>query len=291
MSRAAYPAPLQKSSSGVQQFISKHFLPQAGENRTQARASNANIESTSSGARGVGNLQTTQSSGKPFQLFVITYNSETMSMDRMTQITHTMRDMNINVACLQGTRWSVDWDLWLNGFRVFNIPAGKASSEAHAGVSIVIDQSLLVRMKVTKHIIMPHRIVNVRIHNMNQDLSFTSAYAPGDHISLAERNLVWEKLNTHLNQIPERIIKIVGIDANGHIGRDTPTPYVESKGSTRWTPNGQNLADIAQSQSMMLTNTLESCRNCTWTWQCRDGRTRNRVDYLMIPSHCISKLM
>ena len=104
-----------------------------------------------------------------------------------------------------------------------------------------------------------HRILNIRLHNKNQDISLTSAYAPGDHISQVERNIFWGKLRVHLGQVPDRVIKLVGIDANGHIGRGPPMRFVGPNGSTRWTSNGQSLADTAQSQQMMITNALEGC--------------------------------
>ena len=104
---------------------------------------------------------------KALEIKIVTYNVESMSMDRMRQITTSMRKDKYNVALLQGTRWNLDCGMWSNGYKLYSAPAGKTSTEAHAGVSIIIDELLLTNTKVTQTIIHEHRTMVVRLHNLN----------------------------------------------------------------------------------------------------------------------------
>ena len=114
--------------------------------------------------------------------------------------------------------------MWSNGYKVYNAPAGKTSTEAHAGVSIIIDESLLQSTRVTQTIIHDHRIMVVRLHNINYDIAILAAYAPGEHTNVQERSKFWTLLKNYLTKLPKNTHTFIGIDANGHIGRDTQNP-------------------------------------------------------------------
>ena len=90
-------------------------------------------------------------------------------------------------------------------------------------------------MKVTPTTVIDYRAISVRLQSANFDISITSAYSPGDHSDHKDRKAFWAKLrNDHAKQ-PSRTYQVIGIDANGHIGRDAPMPHVGNYGR----PNGQ----------------------------------------------------
>ena len=284
MSRAAEPAKLSQTRSVSQQAINRLFHHQAGENWTQAPPVPCQTSETQPVVRGPDAHQTTTSKIRSLQINMITYNAEAMSMERLRQITQCMQDENYNVACIQGTRWNVDWSMWSNGYKVFNAPAGKASAEAHAGVSIILSESILQNMKITPTTIIDYRAISIRLHSANFDISITSAYAPGDHSDHKDRNTFWTNLRNYHAKLPTRTYQIIGMDANGHIGRDSPMPHIGNYGATTWTNNGMDLADMTCALKLTATNTIQSCKNTSWTWQSRDGRARARVDYILIPT-------
>ena len=75
-------------------------------------------------------------------------------------------------------------------------------------------------------------------------MAIIAAYAPGEHTTAQEISRFWTLLKNYLTKLPNRTHTFMGIDANGHIGRDTPEPYVGNCGSTKWTHNGQEQANI-----------------------------------------------
>ena len=138
---------------------------------------------------------------------------------------------------------------------------------------------------------MEHRIMTIRISGTKYDISIKPAYAPGEHAAITERTKFWNYLNKTIAKLPHRTYKITGIDANGHIGRDPPEPYVGKCGMTRWNTNGTALANLAQATKLTTTNTMPTCKESTWTWQHRDGHSRTKIDYILIPTFGTSQII
>ena len=107
----------------------------------------------------------------------------------------------------------------------------------------------------------------------------------------SDRAKFWAYLNRTIAKLPHRTYKILGIDANGHIGRDTPEPHIGTCGSTRWNLNGTSLAEIVQANKLTITNTMPTCKDPTWTWQNRDGHSRTKIDFILIPTSGTSKII
>ena len=53
--------------------------------------------------------------------------------------------------------------------------------------------------------------------------------------------------------------------------------------------NGSGWHDLCI-KKLTATNTIQSCKNTSWTWQSRDGRARTRVDYILIPTKGLAKI-
>ena len=135
---------------------------------------------------------------------MITFNADALTMERLRQITQCLSEEKYNLACIQGTRWNVDWSMWSNGYKVFNAPAGKTSTEAHAGVSIILSESIMKHLKVTPVTVIEYRAISVRPHSANFDISITSAYSPGDHSDHKDRKAFWAKLRNYHAKQPSR---------------------------------------------------------------------------------------
>ena len=114
-------------------------------------------------------------------------------MDRLRQTTHQLRNQNYDLAMIQGTRWSLDECVWSNDYKVYSAPAAKASSEAHAGVCIIVDMKLLQHTRVTENKNLEHRIMTVRLHSQNYDMAIITPYAPGEHAREQNRTQFWTK--------------------------------------------------------------------------------------------------
>ena len=83
----------------------------------------------------------------------------------------------------------------------------------------------------------------VRFKNKAIDVTITGAYAPGDHLSRELRHRFWQNLDQSLRAIPQRRSRILGIDANGHVGRDG-VGGIGNAGQERWTNNGHEIEKL-----------------------------------------------
>ena len=128
---------------------------------------------------------------------------------------------------------------------------------------------------------MDGRILTIRLKNLAIDVTVTGAYAPGDHLPKELRQKFWATLERNMRSIPQRCSRIMGIDANGHVGRDG-IGGIGTAGQERWTNNGHELERMTNNSRMVALNTLNNCKNPKWTWQKRDETGRGRIDYLLI---------
>ena len=140
--------------------MSKPYCQQihhAGGKRTQAPLCFANISQSETVVRGFGVASEPAKVTNHFNIKCIAYNVEAMSMDRLRQITTELRKAEYDIAMIQGTRCNLSGSLWSNGYKVYNAPAAKTSTEAHAGVSIIIDRKILHNTRTTQEISLAHR--------------------------------------------------------------------------------------------------------------------------------------
>ncbi len=102
-----------------------------------------------------------------------------------------------------------------------------------------------------------HRAYQLRVSCRTQDITLTTAFAPTEAADVKTKALFWEAMGKAVGQIPRRSQHIMGLDANGHVGKDPTGPQVGSnQPSDHWTCNGLKLAEVAYAQCHSLLNTL-----------------------------------
>ena len=130
---------------------------------------------------------------------------------------------------------------------------------------------------------MPKRILSIRITTKLYSIDIVSAYAPGEHLPEKDKDQFWKKLQQHIAQTPNRTQPIIGIDANGHIGKITHIPNIYPVGSTKWTQNGSIMSQICCRYNLMVTNCQIACKHPGPTWWGYSGTVSTKVDYILIP--------
>ena len=162
--------------------------------------------------------------------------------------------------------------------------AGASAVDMHAGVAIAIRQDLIKNAQINKIPACAHRALLGRIKNKFVDVTFVAGYSPGDHLPRNLRAPFWKQLGETVSRLPRRTTVIMGIDANGHVGRDG-TGSVGGAGSERWTENGHSLHTFAERCQLTVLNTMPNCSNPGWTWRRSDGKGQGRIDYLLTSSN------
>ena len=155
-----------------------------------------------------------------FTIKFVTYIVECLSATRTQQIILQAMEHKLSAITLMGTRSTYSQDKAVGEYMSFHLPSGSKGTEIFTGVTILIHQSFLHTARVNKIIIYESRALAIRIKTNRHDFTIIGAFAPGDHLERSFRQQVWAKLNQHIRQLPKRTTPIMGIDANGHIGRD-----------------------------------------------------------------------
>ena len=209
------------------------------------------------------------------------FNTGSLSELRTHQIVRELDQKQVSVAMLQGTRNSFVGERLIGNYKLFYEGSGTSNVDMHAGVIVVIHSKLLHGSKVTKIPACSHRALMIRVKAEYIDVTFVSGHAPGDHLPRKIRQEFWKPLAAAIRQLPKRTAILVGIDANGHIGRDG-TGTVGQAGAERWTENGQSLNDLSERCGISVMNTMTNCLEPGWTWKRADGGGMGRIDYLLL---------
>ena len=178
MSRATQPANIRLTGTMPKTKNRGFNIPQAGGNRTQAPLTFIETTKTDNVVWGVGALQRSANDTKELIIKCITYNVESLNMERHRQICGKMRKAKYNLAMIQGTRWNLTGSIIVNGYQIYAAPAAKISTEAHAGVCVIIDQQVTNHTKVTYEVVLEHRIVQIRLNSSKYDIAIITAYSP-----------------------------------------------------------------------------------------------------------------
>ena len=172
---------------------------------------------------------------------IVTFNVESLRGNRTQELIAAQEQRKVDIGIWVGTRSNYNGDSNVGEFKLFHEANGNGGTEWMTGLVISIRKSLLVRQSIVKKwTAMEGRILLVRIKNIAIDVTICAAYAPGDHLSRELRGRFWDNLRKAFRELPNRTTKVVGIDANGHTGRDG-IGGIGKNGQERWTNNGHEL--------------------------------------------------
>ena len=219
---------------------------------------------------------------------IASYNVETLGNNRIQTLCQAMGKEGVKIMMLQGTRYKYDGDGQIGEYKIFYGGCGDTASQDNvAGTAIIIHNTLIQDARVTKMNWMTHRILAVRIKSAFIDVTLVTAYAYTEGTAQKKKKEFWGKLHSEMRKMPKRTIRIMGIDANGHVGRD-PGPGLGSNGMEMWTFNGLQLQDLVTECSMTALNTMENCTNSGPTWFKRDQKGQGRIDYLVVDTRILN---
>ena len=162
------------------------------------------------------------------------------------------------------------------------------------GVAIAVKTNIDSLYKPKASIIATGRILMLRLQKRNQDITIISAYAPGEQHPVQQKQSFWKSLQQCIRQLPNRTSCIVGIDANGTIGKRNPTPVepiAGPHGATNWNTNGEALYHMASYCNMSIVNTLNTTRNTDITFHnIPPARAGTRIDYILISTKLLANI-
>jgi exonuclease III len=221
---------------------------------------------------------------KCIDINMVQHNVESLNYQRLHEISRIAADNNIHVLTLQGTRWrNFGASIPTVTHKCFFQSCGTTASDAHAGNVIMVSNALLIGAATSTCYIDECRAFMVRVKSKFHDLSIISAIAPGEHSKSSTKAAFWSALSLAVVALPKRSYVLVGIDANGHLGKDCSPGVHDQCGGTKFTENGISLVDFACRNELIITNTMQNCQSPGWTWQGRQAsEPQTKIDYILI---------
>lgn len=200
---------------------------------------------------------TSMSSVLSSKLRMLTWNIGSLT-GKSKEIADVMRRRNIEIACLQETKWqntNVNKCRYLESdndeYKLYYY--GKTSQRN--GVGIVLHKKY--HEGVIKIVGINDRVLQIKLVLKNEIYNIISAYAPQTGCDNTEKAEFYEKLEEVLENIPSNELILIGADFNAHVGK-VADGYEQCHGGfgygTRNDP-GEQLLTLANAYNLKLANT------------------------------------
>ncbi len=218
---------------------------------------------------------------KQLEIKTVSYNSEHTAGIRRIELIHIMVKNSIDMLIIQGTADKYGNDITItpnnddinSQYRIFQELAGSTNIDSKAGVMVILGPKFKA-FTVKKMTILAHRILAVNLSHKEFNVTAIAAYAHQEQTDTQTRNSFWKSLHSSIKQLKQKTQLILGIDTNGHIGSDPPTPFIQTHHKphnqhVKWNNNGHSFADLCTANSLTATNAMNSSKNKGHTWTTR----------------------
>ena len=255
-----------------------------GEWRT-ARSLGVNLRRDTAGEARIPTARRTSavSQGRKQRLRVLTYNIGGMSADLFDVFTEWLDEQTIaDVIVLQETHHGLGKadSIWTRGSWHF-VASGDPDAR-FAGACICISARLVSAASLEHRVIIPGRLVHVRIQGGSLPIDVVGVYQWVRHSrtldgNAANRSRLWTSLGRLLASLPKRNVLAVAGDLNTSCSR--LDVHVGSGVLTSPGPMDAELVDVLRTHDLCLLNTWGSARpglNATFI----NGKMRTQIDYI-----------
>jgi len=218
-----------------------------------------------------------------------TWNIRGMTQGKLNVITKEMGRCGVNILGVS-EHWMLSQGRFVtdDGFVVFF--SGKDEGRRSSGVGFVVDKD--ASKAVLGYNPIDDRVMTIRIKGHPMNITFLQAYAP---TADAEDEVVddfYNKVQEALDQIHRKDIVIIMGDWNAKIGGNIPrNKYIGNHGIGIRNERGDRLAEFCMTNDLVLTNTtFKHHPRRLYTWSSPGDRTRNQIDYIMVPKRWQSSI-
>ena len=211
---------------------------------------------------------------------VATINVGTMR-GRSAEIVEMLTRRNVDICCVQETRWKGDSARKLSGkdshFKFF----WKGDISGYGGVGVLIkdkwSESVLSVVRMNSRIIMLKTLIEKTLLNV------ICVYAPQTGLSNQEKDTFYEQLLTCITSIDDSELHVIAGDFNGHVGKESMNfdGYHGGKGYGTRNPEGQRILDLCSATDLLVTNTFfDKNQNNLITYS--SGDNNSQIDYILV---------
>ncbi|XP_049872896.1 uncharacterized protein LOC126371623 [Pectinophora gossypiella] len=200
---------------------------------------------------------------------------------RSQELASTLTRRNINICCIQETRWmgSKSRDLGLGYQLVYH-----GTNNKQNGVGIVLDHHFKSRIVNIER--KSDRLMAIKIALDNQPImNVICAYAPQSGCKDSEKDEFWEEIDEMLVKIPMGETKFVLGDLNGHVGNSN-TGYGGAHGGFGYgslNKDGALILEFAARHDLIIINTSFQ-KKFEHLVTYKSGGKQSQIDYILADS-------
>ena len=218
--------------------------------------------------------------GQYMKLRIASLNVGTMR-GRAAEIVEMLSRQNIDICCVQETRWKGESARKIMGKDSHYKFFWKGDESGHGGVGVLIKEkwieSVLSIARVSSRIILMKMLIEKTLFNI------TCVYAPQVGLSNQEKDTFYEQLLTSIHSVDDSELHFIAGDFNGHVGKESVNfdGYHGGKGYGTRNPEGLRILDLCSATDMAVTNTFfDKNQNKLITYS--SGENKSQIDYILV---------
>lgn len=202
----------------------------------------------------------------------------TGTMHQITnQVVETMERRNIDICCIQETRWHGGCAMTMPGNRSKYKFFWNGDKARYGSVGVFIREKLIDHVLSIKRI--NHRIMSM--HILLGKINIKSVYAPQSGRLTREKDWFLTKLIGEIIKVPKSKMVVVG-DLNGNICKDKGFENLHGwKGYGHQNPDGTRTLDMCTTANLAITNTYFSKPDIT-LFTYKSGTSLSQIDFIPI---------
>ena len=203
---------------------------------------------------------------------------------KLAQLAEEMRHYRLEVSGVSEARWNQFGEIELASGKLL-IYSGKENKDDIHERGACIMLSGYVKKCLMEWEPVDDRIITARINAKIQKITIIQCYAPMNNAEPYEKEEFYNKLQTVVDNAPNRDILIIMGDFNAKVGQNNASieRIMGKEGLGDVSENGEELVDMCALNGLSIGRTLFAHKRVhKANWRSPDGVTENQIDHILI---------
>ena len=216
-------------------------------------------------------------------MFVGTWNVRTLyAVGQLDILLHQLREVQWSVMGIAETRWTGTGEMNKGEYKI--IYAGREDGKHQEGVALIMEKR--ATRALLGYTTIGSRLIKARFRTATGKTTIIQVYAPTAASPEEEIDEFYENLQGMIQNVPNRELLIIMGDFNAKVGKDWETwkGAMGKFGYGEENERGEKLLNFCTNNNLRIMNTAfyQKKDSRKWTWESPDGRTKNRIDYIIV---------
>ena len=214
-----------------------------------------------------------------------TWNVRTLNKDGNLEILlHQLAKYDWEIMGICETHWIQSGDFSVDGYKIL---CSSEDNEHRKGVALILNK--IAQKALLGYKTISPRMISARFQTQAGALTVVQVYAPNMADPEDQVDSFYDQLQKVIDETPNQDLLIVSGDMNAKVGRDWDLwkHVIGQHGYGDMNSRGEKLLNFCTANNLTIANTLfpQKKDSRQWTWESPYGRTRNKIDYVMLNSN------